>query len=73
MSHDAVIVGSGFGGAFTALALTEAGLSVLLLERGNRWLGTTAIGIPDRSFWEIATAALLPSTYASTGLAFTAT
>ena len=35
MSHDAVIVGSGFGGAFTALALTEAGLSVLLLERGK--------------------------------------
>jgi len=35
MSHDAVIVGSGFGGAFTALALTEAGLRVLLLERGK--------------------------------------
>lgn len=35
MPHDAVIVGSGFGGAFTALALTEAGLRVLLLERGK--------------------------------------
>ncbi len=35
MLYDAVIVGSGFGGAFTALALTEAGLRVLLLERGQ--------------------------------------
>jgi choline dehydrogenase-like flavoprotein len=35
MSYDAVIVGSGFGGAFAALALTEAGLRVLLLERGQ--------------------------------------
>lgn len=35
MSHDAIIVGSGFGGAFAALALTEAGLRVLLLERGQ--------------------------------------
>jgi choline dehydrogenase-like flavoprotein len=33
--YDAVIVGSGFGGAFTALALVEAGLRVLLLERGR--------------------------------------
>jgi len=35
MSHDAVVIGSGFGGAFAALALTEAGLRVLLLERGQ--------------------------------------
>ena len=35
MPYDAVIVGSGFGGAFTSLALTEAGLRVLLLERGQ--------------------------------------
>lgn len=35
MAHDVVIVGSGFGGAFTALALCEAGLRVLLLERGQ--------------------------------------
>ena len=34
MFHDAVIVGSGFGGACAALALAEAGLRVLLLERG---------------------------------------
>jgi cholesterol oxidase len=31
---DAVVVGSGFGGAVTAFRLSEAGLSVLVLERG---------------------------------------
>ena len=35
MAYDAVIIGSGFGGAFTALALVEAGLRVVLLERGE--------------------------------------
>lgn len=35
-SYDAVVVGSGFGGALAAHALTRAGRRVLLLERG-RW------------------------------------
>ena len=35
MAWDAVVIGSGFGGAFSALALSEAGLRVLLLERGR--------------------------------------
>ena len=35
MAFDAVVIGSGFGGAFSALALTEAGLRVVLLERGR--------------------------------------
>ncbi len=35
--YDAVIVGSGFGGSINALRLTEAGKSVLVLERGRRW------------------------------------
>lgn len=34
-SYDAVVVGSGFGGACAAHALTEAGLRTLLLERGG--------------------------------------
>ena len=34
-SYDAVVVGSGFGGATTALCLVEAGLKVVLLERGD--------------------------------------
>jgi cholesterol oxidase len=34
---DAIVVGSGFGGAVTACRLAEKGLSVLVLERGRRW------------------------------------
>ena len=35
--HDAVIVGSGFGGAVSACRLAEAGRDVLVLERGREW------------------------------------
>ncbi|KIG19470.1 Cholesterol oxidase precursor [Enhygromyxa salina] len=35
--HDAVIIGSGFGGSINALRLAEAGRSVLVLERGRRY------------------------------------
>lgn len=34
---DAVVIGSGFGGAVTACRLAEAGARVLVLERGRRW------------------------------------
>ncbi|MEU3602620.1 GMC oxidoreductase [Streptomyces sp. NPDC006798] len=34
---DVVIVGSGYGGAVTALRLAEAGVDAVLLERGRRW------------------------------------
>jgi cholesterol oxidase len=37
MSFDTIIIGSGFGGAVTALRLAEAGMRVLVLERGRRW------------------------------------
>ncbi len=36
---DCVVIGSGFGGAVTALRLTEAGLKVVVLERGRRYAG----------------------------------
>ena len=37
MLYDAIIIGSGFGGAITACRLAEAGAKVLILERGRRW------------------------------------
>ena len=33
----AIVVGSGYGGAVTALRLGEAGVETLVLERGRRW------------------------------------
>ena len=35
---DYAIVGSGFGGSVSAMRLTEKGYSVLVLERGKRYL-----------------------------------
>ncbi|MEQ9367336.1 MAG: GMC family oxidoreductase N-terminal domain-containing protein, partial [Leptospirales bacterium] len=34
---DVIIAGSGFGGSVLAARLSEAGLNILLLERGNAW------------------------------------
>lgn len=36
--HDAVVVGSGYGGAVSALRLSQADVRVLVLERGEEWL-----------------------------------
>jgi cholesterol oxidase len=35
--YDAIVIGSGFGGAINTYRLAHAGKSVLLLERGRRW------------------------------------
>ncbi len=37
IEYDAIIIGSGFGGAVTALRLSEKGKRVCLLERGRQW------------------------------------
>lgn len=39
--HDAIVIGSGFGGAVAACRLAEAGMKVLVLERGRRWTPDT--------------------------------
>jgi cholesterol oxidase len=41
MPYDAIIIGSGFGGSVAALRLAEAGMRVLVLERGRRWTKET--------------------------------
>ena len=41
---DAIVIGAGIVGATTAYALTEAGLKVLVIDRGSLASGTTSAG-----------------------------
>jgi cholesterol oxidase len=55
---EAIVVGSGFGAAITALRLAQAGVANTVLERGSRWPNDphreifTGDDLPDgRGFW----------------------
>lgn len=50
---DAIVIGTGFGGAVAACRLTQAGFKVLVLERGRRY-GTGGVPFP-RDFSLVAT------------------
>ena len=45
MGFGAIIIGSGFGGSISACRLAEAGMKVLVLERGRRWEPKAAEGV----------------------------
>ena len=47
MDFDAIVIGSGFGGAVSACRLAEAGYKVLVLERGRRWDKTNYPRTPE--------------------------
>ncbi|MDQ6680926.1 MAG: GMC oxidoreductase [Pseudomonadota bacterium] len=50
---DAIVIGSGFGGAVSACRLAEAGMKVVVLERGRRWTPETYPREPtDAWLWD---------------------
>jgi cholesterol oxidase len=50
---DALVIGSGFGGAVVACRLAEAGYRVVVVERGRRWDPKTFPRAPgDRWLWD---------------------
>jgi cholesterol oxidase len=54
-SYDAVVIGSGFGGAIAAFRLAQAGRSVAILEQGRRWEKgqfPRTVGQAGEAFWE---------------------
>ena len=55
IDFDAVVIGSGFGGAVSALRLAEGGYRVLILERGRRWAREQYPSITQSNFlWDEA-------------------
>ena len=51
MEFDAIIIGSGFGGAVSACRLAQAGYRVLVLERGRRWSAKSYPRRDEDAWW----------------------
>lgn len=59
IKQQVVIIGSGFGGGVSALRLAQAGVPVLVLERGRRWpagpnsntFPSVTTGLDQRALW----------------------
>lgn len=60
--YDAIIIGSGIGGAFAALALVRAGQRVLVLERGD-WVRRSPENWMPEGVWELTPAYSTESPY----------
>jgi len=60
--YDAIIIGSGIGGAFAALALVRAGQRVLVLERGD-WISRGAANWTPEGVWELTPAHSMEAPY----------
>jgi cholesterol oxidase len=58
--YDYIIIGSGFGGAVSAMRLTEKGYSVLILEKGKRFLDQD-FAKTNLAFWKYLWAPALRS------------
>jgi cholesterol oxidase len=53
VNFDAIVIGSGFGGAVAACRLSEAGYKVLVLERGRRWDETSFPSVTGKDWlWD---------------------
>jgi cholesterol oxidase len=56
--YDCVVIGSGFGGSIVACRLAQAGQTVCVLERGQRWPRThfprTPAQVTSNAFWDPA-------------------
>jgi choline dehydrogenase-like flavoprotein len=51
MHYDAIVIGTGFGGAATACRLSQAGLNILVLERGRRFTASDFPDLPADDAW----------------------
>ena len=47
--YDAIVIGTGFGGAIATLALNARNKKTLVIERGTFWVTPETLGVPPKS------------------------